>query len=518
MTRLRASEPRAARPQSPWDHTTWINLGRSPGCKDKRLEKRGELQAHGIADPDVMRSYHLLPCVSISRAHNLTGRKGKRRNVKGVARPGSPRSRHASSSCAITVFAKKLRENHVPKFFEPRRSKMMPLVLIPSLLEVIGMEEGRIVIPMAPKSSDTELPTIFKLQFNDTLLRRELMGDKNLKTYNDIYYEVEKAESLYAGQEEISEDDEEYKSDLLSIKAVGLHKIAAKPEVFPCKDLFSRSMKNYMLERGVLASPIGTLAIISRLVFRDLYKMPQPDLVYNANKTKAFLKGKYIVKTILRDWAEHPKTFKKRANLNYPISQFRRGIRIGMLLLNRLYGAVNTDHVNQYWVPLLGEIIMIDGNPTSQSSSLSTYTPIGRSPEQVGTSSWLPMAIHGRDMPRISETVRSDLSRIRAWWYFEKATIIRVEGTFTPQLRLGGLSHPLIDVGDSFSVLDSSFSGKTQVAWWLSCDQSMEPFHFLEIIQRICRWNGGDLWHSEDRRISPCKEERQKDLRQHRQE
>ena len=43
-------------------------------------------------------------------------------------------------------------------------------------------------------------------------------------------------------------------------------------------------------------------------------------MVYNANSAKAFLKEKGIVKIVLRDWAMNPNTFKKRANLDYPIS------------------------------------------------------------------------------------------------------------------------------------------------------------------------------------------------------
>eukprot|EP01018_Ginkgo_biloba_P031240 Gb_22793 [translate_table: standard] len=91
--------------------------------------------------------------------------------------------------------------------------------------------------------------------------------------------------------------------------------------------------------------------------------MPQPDKVYDVDGANAFLKGKDIVKTVLRDWAMNCDTFKRRANLDYPISQFKRGIRIAMLLLNRLYVATDTDHVNQYWVPLLGEIILNDKKP-----------------------------------------------------------------------------------------------------------------------------------------------------------
>jgi len=91
-------------------------------------------------------------------------------------------------------------------------------------------------------------------------------------------------------------------------------------------------------------------------VFFELYKIPQDNMVYNENLTKAFLKGKDIVKIFLKYWD----TFKRRSNLDYPIFHFRMGFKIGMLLLNRLYGATNTDHMNQYWVPLLGEIIMSD--------------------------------------------------------------------------------------------------------------------------------------------------------------
>eukprot|EP01018_Ginkgo_biloba_P024462 Gb_20161 [translate_table: standard] len=120
--------------------------------------------------------------------------------------------------------------------------------------------------------------------------RWECLGDKKLRNNNDIYHEVEKAESLYAKEEEISEDDANYKTDLLSIKVIGLQKIAIKPKVLPCKDLFSKAMYNYTIEKGILGSPKGNVAIISGFVFLKLYKVPQPGIVYNADLSKAFLK------------------------------------------------------------------------------------------------------------------------------------------------------------------------------------------------------------------------------------
>eukprot|EP01018_Ginkgo_biloba_P033112 Gb_37952 [translate_table: standard] len=194
-----------------------------------------------------------------------------------------------------------------------------------SLSVYLGQVESRISILMAPKTAASELPIIFKLQFTDTHFGWECLANKNLKNYNDVYHEVEKSESLYV-EEEISEDDVEYKSDLMLIKAAGLHKIAAKPEVFPCKDLFCKSLANCTLERGILGSPAGNVAIISGL-----------------------------------------------------------------------YGAADTDHGNQYWVPLLGEIIMNDRKPDLSEGYLKL---------------------------------------IGAWWYFENATIIRVEGTLVPPTAL----------------------------------------------------------------------------------
>ena len=73
---------------------------------------------------------------------------------------------------------------------------------------------------------------------------------KYIHNYNDLYHEVEQADKLYEDQEELSEDEDQYRSDLLSLKASGLHCIVAKPEVFPCKDLFCHAMKHCRLERG----------------------------------------------------------------------------------------------------------------------------------------------------------------------------------------------------------------------------------------------------------------------------
>jgi len=80
---------------------------------------------------------------------------------------------------------------------------------------------------------------------------------------------------------------------------------------------------NYcVLEKGLLASSIGMVAIIIGLVFQDLYKILQLDLVYNAELTKAFLKGKDLVKGFLKDWVRNSDTFKHKSCINYPISHF----------------------------------------------------------------------------------------------------------------------------------------------------------------------------------------------------
>ena len=74
-----------------------------------------------------------------------------------------------------------------------------------------------------------------------------------MRNYNDIYHEVERVESL--SKEEILEDNANYKSDLLSIKASSLHKITTKLEVLHYKDIFSISLYNCTLEKGIKARP-----------------------------------------------------------------------------------------------------------------------------------------------------------------------------------------------------------------------------------------------------------------------
>lgn len=69
-------------------------------------------------------------------------------------------------------------------------------------------------------------------------------------------------------------------------------------------------------------------------------------MVYNENLAKAFIKRKGIVKILLKYWTYNHITFKRRSHLNYPISQFKRGIKIRMMLLNKLYSATDTNHMN----------------------------------------------------------------------------------------------------------------------------------------------------------------------------
>eukprot|EP01018_Ginkgo_biloba_P037491 Gb_41482 [translate_table: standard] len=292
---------------------------------------------------------------------------------------------------------------------------------------------------------------------------------------------------LYADREELSEDEDQYKSDVLSLKASGLHRIAAKPEVFPCKDLFTHAVNFCRLEKGRLASPVGILAIITGFVFRDLYKMPKPDMVHTAESAVAFLKGKDLVKEVMRGWAEDPTKIKRRFAIDYPISYFRKGIRVGMAMLNRLWGKANIDRVDQLWVPLLGEIIVHDKKSDfvellaynlhhnweiakgGKSFFMASYivdaccaslrfnpSQLPEWPHPLGApihtlfeplyiykyhcfiaticEYFYPVvyrAIRGTEMPRFLARVRDDLSIIGPWWFFKDHIVIRVEGVLT---------------------------------------------------------------------------------------
>lgn len=76
------------------------------------------------------------------------------------------------------------------------------------------------------------------------------------------------------------------------------------------------------------------VAVVTRLVFQDLYKMPKPDLVYDVESDAAFLKGQDLVNGVLKDWAEDAAKIKRWTTIDYSVSYFRKGIRIGMMMLN----------------------------------------------------------------------------------------------------------------------------------------------------------------------------------------
>eukprot|EP01018_Ginkgo_biloba_P026714 Gb_11440 [translate_table: standard] len=321
-------------------------------------------------------------------------------------RSGFSRSCHASSSRVVTTLVKERVKE--PCHQIPRAPHAQDVA---TCLNLEHPREIQSAIPMAPKAAAFDLPAIFNLEFIDTHFGRELLANNNLKNYNDIYYLVEKEKTLFTGEEEISEDDVDYKSDLLSIKAAGLHKIATKPK---------------------------------------------PDMVYNADTTKAFMRGKELVKTVLKDLAERPKTFKKRANLDYPISQFRRGIimndrkpdlsKILAFNLHTNWGIAKPGRsffMASYIVDACCAYLEFNHPlfPTWPHPSDSIHVLFGALYVHKYRRHIIPIcthfypsiyrAIHGEDMPRISKEVKRDLSPIGAWWYFREATIIRVEGTLT---------------------------------------------------------------------------------------
>ena len=173
---------------------------------------------------------------------------------------------------------------------------------------------SRVAVPGAPPGAH--------LQCTNTNLGKELKMNEIIHTYNDLYHEVEQADKLYENQEELSEDEDQYRSDLLSLKASGLHRIATKSKVFPCKDLFYHAMNLCKLERGQLVSLAGTVAVITGSVFRDLYRMPRPNMVYTAKSAVAFFEESDMVKDVLRGWAEDAIKIKRHPSIDYPISYF----------------------------------------------------------------------------------------------------------------------------------------------------------------------------------------------------
>ena len=157
-----------------------------------------------------------------------------------------------------------------------------------------------------------------------------------------------------------------------------------------------------------------------------------------------------------------------------------------------LYGTIDIDHVNQYWVPLLGEIIMNDRKPylsellafnlhanweitkLEKDFFMSYYIvdawcaylefnyPLfsawphpSNSPIHVlfgalymhnyrkhviiiFTHFYPPIYkdINGTNIPKLSKVVKQYLSSIKAWWYFKYSTIIIIEGTLIPPTTL----------------------------------------------------------------------------------
>eukprot|EP01018_Ginkgo_biloba_P020137 Gb_27985 [translate_table: standard] len=76
---------------------------------------------------------------------------------------------------------------------------------------------------MAPKAIVPELPPIFSLEFIDTHFGKELLNDNNLQSYNNLFYLVERVETLFIEEEDIYDDNAEYKSDLLSPQRYQCH-------------------------------------------------------------------------------------------------------------------------------------------------------------------------------------------------------------------------------------------------------------------------------------------------------
>ena len=81
-------------------------------------------------------------------------------------------------------------------------------------------------------------------------------------------------------------------------------------------------MNHCRLKRGQLISPARTVTVIIGSVFRDLYRMPRPNLVYITKTAAAFFEESDMVKDVLRGWAEDATEIKWHPSIDYPISYF----------------------------------------------------------------------------------------------------------------------------------------------------------------------------------------------------
>eukprot|EP01018_Ginkgo_biloba_P026737 Gb_40099 [translate_table: standard] len=280
------------------------------GCLVKNCGPNGNLQGFGYPGSRHMatpKGKYKRFCGMNKRVSVSQGKDTSRRQQRGKL--SEPKLFAIKTDVGISI-------RHVPSSCSAIASFALIGIHDDFLKEVFSIRHG---LPSSSTRGDAHLQCI------DTNLGKELKIFEIIRTYNDIYREVERADRLYTDWEELSEDEDQYRSDMLSLKASGLHRIAAKPEVFPCKDL--------------------------------------PDMVYTAESAMAFFKGKDSVKEVLRGWAEEATKIKHRPSIDYPISYFRKGIRIGMAMLNRLWGKADTDRVDQLWVPLLGFIIAQDRRP-----------------------------------------------------------------------------------------------------------------------------------------------------------
>jgi hypothetical protein len=148
-----------------------------------------------------------------------------------------------------------------------------------------------------------------------------------------------------------------------------IHRVAARPAVFPCADIITWLIPNVDLEDRVIRTTDKQKAIASfqPSALYLYYKFPRVEVTYS--KQWIYDYKLYIPECLKSWWVPR---FKVRAEENpYPTACLREPYRILAMLMARIYGEPNAANLHVSWVPLM-HAIATKGITFNWSAILST--------------------------------------------------------------------------------------------------------------------------------------------------
>jgi len=180
-------------------------------------------------------------------------------------------------------------------------------------------------------------------------------GDTNSSTGEELVLKWGDIYNMFR-DEKYPEVEEEDKDVFTNIKRSGLHRVAARPPVFPCADVISWIISRVKVDnRRVMAIDDEQVVGSFRPEYIEVYyKLPRSEVDFT---NKWLEKQTHDVHATMKSWWVHTKRFRVRPfKSTYPTASLREPYKLVAMMMCRLFGDPDAKEFQQVWVQLMHEV------------------------------------------------------------------------------------------------------------------------------------------------------------------